>query len=309
MSGLRRSAVALCLFQHRFIMRFRALKTPLSAPSVGEACVRRRVKNSACRACADVCPTSAINITGQGATLDESRCVACGYCLFTCPADAIESLPTPLRCYRQALLIAPSGLTAPCKEELLMWHACHGIRGVAAERELPELWLRAVAALNLTLDKLRQPRWRLVYDDVARPGAFLRHRLALQQKRARRGRVPGGVRARRAAFAFISEFTLQLSSAKCLLCGACARVCPEKAIMFHHAEMVLEHAKCTGCGSCEAVCPTQALHVVKGECEGATAFAIITISCSGCRQPAQVWRQEQTQCPVCARHTFGMRES
>ena len=53
------------------------------AMDVTHACVRRRFRHSSCLACADVCPVQAF--TDTGVSVDDSRCIECGDCLFVCP--------------------------------------------------------------------------------------------------------------------------------------------------------------------------------------------------------------------------------
>jgi len=49
---------------------------------IAEECV-------SCGACADVCPSSAIEIQDI-AVVDDSKCVDCGACISECPSEAIE---------------------------------------------------------------------------------------------------------------------------------------------------------------------------------------------------------------------------
>lgn len=48
---------------------------------------------------------------------------------------------------------------------------------------------------------------------------------------------------------------------KCMACGTCARVCPEKAIVFA-ALPQLDRRKCHGCGLCAEACPSGAWRLV-----------------------------------------------
>ncbi|VUC76094.1 polyferredoxin [Salmonella enterica] len=59
------------------------------AVDVTQACVRRRFRFSSCRACADVCPAQAFSLAQGQVSIDTTRCIACGDCLFVCPVDAI----------------------------------------------------------------------------------------------------------------------------------------------------------------------------------------------------------------------------
>ena len=45
---------------------------------------------------------------------------------------------------------------------------------------------------------------------------------------------------------------------KCVLCGACAAVCPSHTVNGTH---IIDRTSCTFCGKCEAVCPQEALRV------------------------------------------------
>lgn len=62
------------------------------AVDVTQACVRRRFRFSSCRACADVCPAQAFSLAQGQVSIDTTRCIACGDCLFVCPVDAITGI-------------------------------------------------------------------------------------------------------------------------------------------------------------------------------------------------------------------------
>lgn len=46
---------------------------------------------------------------------------------------------------------------------------------------------------------------------------------------------------------------------RCLACGACAAVCPNKAHMVEEAGHRFNREKCVSCGACASVCPAKAL--------------------------------------------------
>jgi Ni,Fe-hydrogenase III small subunit/NAD-dependent dihydropyrimidine dehydrogenase PreA subunit len=58
-------------------------------PTVGDA----PCEGAACRACADVCPTAAIQVSEDAAgglvALDRGRCIGCGECLRACPTGTL----------------------------------------------------------------------------------------------------------------------------------------------------------------------------------------------------------------------------
>lgn len=53
---------------------------------------------------------------------------------------------------------------------------------------------------------------------------------------------------------------LYVSGKKCVSCGKCVKVCPEKAIAFaENKKAVIDKEKCIGCGECMTVCPVKAI--------------------------------------------------
>jgi ferredoxin len=52
---------------------------------------------------------------------------------------------------------------------------------------------------------------------------------------------------------------------KCIKCGICAKVCPEKAITIIRHQPIVNHCKCTGCGECANQCPTRAIFLTEKE--------------------------------------------
>ncbi len=58
-------------------------------------------------------------------------------------------------------------------------------------------------------------------------------------------------------------------SDKCIDCGACALVCPQKAITWVNGCLTVDRARCVGCGRCADECPTGAMTLYGREYEAA----------------------------------------
>jgi ferredoxin len=91
------------------------------------ACLSHRFPRTGCRRCVEVCPASALSMTGTGLVLRDD-CIGCGRCVATCPTGALSmpgldatSAPTQagttvsVDCRRVPLRQSPSGaLRVPC---------------------------------------------------------------------------------------------------------------------------------------------------------------------------------------------------
>lgn len=49
---------------------------------------------------------------------------------------------------------------------------------------------------------------------------------------------------------------------KCIKCGACTKICPQKAIENNQGKYIVAGKKCIGCGSCEKICPVKAIEFI-----------------------------------------------
>lgn len=52
---------------------------------------------------------------------------------------------------------------------------------------------------------------------------------------------------------------------KCQSCGACAKICNQKAISYENRKAKIDHEKCVGCGRCIAICPYDAIYAPNDE--------------------------------------------
>jgi Fe-S-cluster-containing hydrogenase component 2 len=61
----------------------------------------------------------------------------------------------------------------------------------------------------------------------------------------------------------VSRYISSLDIAKCKGTGACATICPARAITMNGERASLDQAKCVGCGKCVVNCPSSAIKLVQ----------------------------------------------
>ncbi|EOL9002474.1 4Fe-4S binding protein [Cronobacter turicensis] len=269
-------------------------------PCVGARCARKRLPRSRCDYCVTRCPTGALALHHHDVILASDRCTGCGICLFVCPADALEYLSPLMRRHRDGVLLGPFTLPVAA-EELMLWHTHYAIRAVAVDITQNPHWLRPLAELNLWLQRRGEPGWQCV---TVSPEAGEARRRLLRPEGAR---VPHDAAGRRAAGAFSTAYRITLDASRCLLCGACGRVCARGAIRFSEPSVTLDSSRCDGCGDCAAVCPVEAAEVVAGEAVPPVRMALYPARCERCGEPWRAWQPGEKHCPVCRRHAFSMR--
>ncbi|EPO1784595.1 4Fe-4S binding protein [Cronobacter turicensis] len=269
-------------------------------PCVDARCARKRLPRSRCDYCVTRCPTGALAFHHHEVILAPERCTGCGICLFVCPADALKYLSPLMRRHRDGVLLGPFTLPVAA-EELMLWHTHYAIRAVAVDLTQHPHWLRPLAELNLWLQRRGEPGWRCV--TVSPETGEARRRLV----RLEGARVPHDAAERRAAGAFSTTYRITLDASRCLLCGACGRVCARGAIRFSEPSVTLDSSRCDGCGDCAAVCPVEAAEVVEGEAVPPVRMALYTAPCERCGEPWRAWQPGEKHCPVCRRHAFSMR--
>lgn len=286
------------------------LTQPSTPPGVGASCLRKQFPRHACQACVEVCPVNAIALTATGPEINDEECVRCGNCLFDCPVDALQNLQPAKRRYKAFSLVAPFSTLAPSVDELLMWHHQYHILAVELEMENYPSWVRAIAALNIRLRELNAPVWQILPPQPKAVNVARRRLLQTSEADVQSAAVAPGRRARRRAFSAISEYQLSLVPSQCIVCGACARSCPEKAIRVIDNALELSSSLCIGCHSCATVCPVQAIAVENQPDKNSTVrFPYEEKSCHCCQRQFYTFSFEADLCPICQRHTHGMREA
>ena len=286
------------------------LTQPPAPPGVGERCLRKQLPRHDCQACVAVCPLQAITATNAIPTINELDCLQCGRCLFVCPADALQNIRPETRRFTGSTLVAPFSTLEPSVDELLMWHQQYGIRAVEMELASFPGWVRAVATLNIRLRELNAPVWQILPPQRKAINTARRHFIKASEAEVQSATVRTGRRARRQAFAAISEYQLSLDRAQCTACGACARVCGEKAIGLSDGALTFSSSSCTGCNSCAVVCPVDAIGIDRQVGENRVLrFAWSQKTCRCCQREFYTFTPETDRCALCQRHQYGMREA
>ncbi|MEX9248947.1 4Fe-4S binding protein, partial [Salmonella enterica] len=263
---------------------------------------------SSCRACADVCPAQAFSLAQGQVSIDTTRCIACGDCLFVCPVDAITGIKPVKRFVQGDTLVGPFSLQAPTVDELLLWHSQYGIRFIDIAVERSAQWLMALAGLNLVLRRYGEPGWSFKHVVGAEINASRRTLFHVPRDAITPCAVEPGKRRLRQAFSAFSECVPEISPQECRMCGACWRSCPENVIQFDDNTLTIAAARCTGCGGCAAVCPHQALWL-RFDVEPASTrhSAAYTLTCESCKRTFHALTPEHTHCVLCQSHEFAVR--
>lgn len=252
----------------------------------------------------------ALTLVEGSITLTSEQCLRCGDCLFACPAGAINGIHAPSRYYRQETLVAPLSLHPPDTAELLFWHRLYHIRAVACDADKQPGWALAVARLNLVLLKYQEPVWRLQPPVDPQINIAKRALLPAGNNIVHSASVPTGKRLLRQLYPRFSETVVKVDPQRCLLCGACTRVCPENVLRLTEHVFETESVRCTACKNCLAVCPAQALTLEAGPKEAfINQQALFTVRCPNCQRAFAAWENESSLCPLCRQHQHGMRST
>ena len=66
----------------------------------------------------------------------------------------------------------------------------------------------------------------------------------------------------------------------CIMCGKCARVCPEGAISQNAKGVyMIDKKKCVGCGKCAEACPMKVMVLANGKASKCIACGICAKAC------------------------------
>jgi len=228
-----------------------------------------------CGLCVERCPENAIAGTTPLPTVDPGACTACGLCVPRCPSGALRlaGSSTSQTEAQLAALAGSAGIVLACSAA-----GAEAPPGWALV-ELPTLalvtsgWILQLRArgMEVRVAPCADPECAAVdaaveiADRLRLDGAPAPDGLCLTEPRAtaevvRRLDVQDVVESGASPLGVVD-----LDTARCTLCGACATACPTDALDFDEdtdeTTLHLRPAACVACGRCAAACPEHALSV------------------------------------------------
>jgi len=288
-----------------------------------EKCLMARATFSRCRACADVCPVSAILCDQDGLGINQEACLGCGLCIPACPEAAIASPFEPqLRDYRgtRAVFVAcetalSQGAADYGRDSIPCLHML-GLRELEAVRRKGAELIIAACGECKTCVPVRGGR-------LADTTAMFEEMQASRNIDAPKLRLiavaewhslracaepcsPGRVVARRGFLQMFSRPAIATFGGEPEQQGAFGIpvLSPNDVAAYRP---IIDPEKCAGCDACVNVCPHSALTLGKtGEEE---AYTINAFVCTGCKLCVDICdkkavgvgglgRPEQTRIPL-----------
>ncbi len=239
------------------------LKLPLKTEP--KNCINTIKVSKECSSCIDICPTKAIDPTSL--VPDASACTLCGACAFICPTKAIElnldhigfikSLKQDEVCIGclksdKAEIVIPCILNINEKDilglqnknitfDVSFCESCtYGFYEKIKTHVSKIYYISKIFRLNIKLSTNAEnytPKFRRISHKEGKTNNFS------HQENLCQNTVP-----------FESRFGIVEISSDCDICGACASICPSKAIKIEDGMIKFSHGLCIACGLCEYAC-------------------------------------------------------
>lgn len=278
---------------------------------INDQCLRAISPFSKCEQCIHVCDENALELSNGKIIVHESKCTACGKCMTTCPAYAIEG-SVPMREVIKDSLIYKNNLAPSVREWLFYYHK--GVRFVAVTSQtLNEKWSSSLAEANQYLTEMELPIITITSEIPQREEkGYTRRQLFQQFSRESKSVVmksftPAKWRFNNGAFLLNKAFPdwefyeVTIDETTCNLCEVCFKVCPQSVFSLEENELIMDQSKCTGCGLCTDVCQEDAVsvkaHIQPHQIVNQLLFEQ---TCPSCQMSYKSWKEEaDDECFVC----------
>lgn len=288
-----------------------------------------------CRACVRSCPTGALVLDDDGLHLDLEACDGCGLCRAACPRVAITfaepvSEAFTLRDDGTALAhcnrVAPSRLAcrhAISARDLDCLAAEHVRRLVVltqdcatCSRDMTASGLGSAVARHKAVRESRSEQPVIVactsYPPPAQTWASGDATRSVDRSRRRlfsaffRPRMPHAPPDSSASEAPPPEALIYhapaLDPARCEACDACARICPDGAILRENGKVTgyrIRPEQCSGCGLCVDICESNAIEILDLAPAAESLLPLTSRRCRACGAPFSETPLRQDQSGLC----------
>lgn len=277
---------------------------------INSHCLREISPFSKCEQCIQVCPEDALQLKNGKIIVHESNCTACGQCMTTCPAYAIEGTVPTREVIKDTLLFQKD--IAPSVREWLYYYQ-KGVRFVAVpDGELTDKWSSSMSEANQYLTKMSLPLITITSKVPKKEErSYTRRELFKQFSNESKTIVmksltPAKWRFNNAAFSLNKAFPdwnfydVNIDESRCHLCEVCFKTCPQNVFSIADGQLSIHLSACTGCGLCMDVCQENAI-TIKEFVQPAQVINMpfYNIACPSCKIENKSWNEDIEECFVC----------
>ncbi|MEM1570830.1 4Fe-4S binding protein [Pyrobaculum sp.] len=266
-------------------------------------CVRSFWKGSSCAKCVEACPAGALYVGSGRIEVEPALCVGCGLCRASCPTgvfDFAEGLGPAVSCREggpciHALTLEDYKRLVEKYGEVVVDARCDDCklrdrgRGLEVLEKAVEMGLRIRVLRGKGGDVSKRLLFRKLGD-----GLLIEVRRGMPARRE--FRRPYGAEG----------YLVTVDTARCVLCGVCAGVCPTGAIAVDEESglITVDGGKCVECGVCQEACDVGAIKMVKRAVD-LEHYVVEVVQCPNC---GTIYAKNRGECPVCGFTTRLIKE-